>query len=430
MYYNLAICFTYFIEMLISYSFFSLIGDRKQKTPICLAIGTALFLSGALFDVVLSNIVWFNVLYFFIINLLFSVICFRVKLTRCIFYSIILDVFNGSLEFAAIFLISIVTKTEVTEYVDKLSFFVLDVVISKLLYFLACIVMARFIRKEKGNIKFPLGLYLYPFIVIVILLIFWYMCTQFELPYDFQLLLSGISAALFASIVVLFISYQQSIEKENLILTLQNQVEKQDMDMNYYNILEKQNEDLRTYAHDAKNHLNAIHNLNSNPEIDAYLTQMISNLKTYSNVCHSGNHMLDVIINKYVTECDMKGLKFSFDVYVTNLNYVRNDDLVTILSNALDNAIEAAEATVNKTISLATDHINTYDVITIVNSCDTPPKAKGNELLTTKRNKDIHGLGIKSIRKTLKQYGGDYQWEYNEGKGEFTLMISLLSPSK
>ena len=62
--YNLAICFTYFIEMLISYNFFSLIGDRKHKTPICIAIGTVLFFSGAFFDIVLSNVVWFNVLYF------------------------------------------------------------------------------------------------------------------------------------------------------------------------------------------------------------------------------------------------------------------------------------------------------------------------------------------------------------------------------
>lgn len=425
--YNLAICLTYFIEMLISYSFFSLIGDRKHKTPTCIVIGTALFLSGALFNIIFSNVVWFNALYFFIINLLFSYICFRIKITRCIFYSILLDIFQTALEFVVIFLISIVTNTEVTAYVDKLSFFVLDVVISKLLYFMTCLIMARFIKKEKGNIKFPAILYMYPVIVMATLLIFWSMCTHFELSYNYQLLLSGISFALFVSIVILFISYQQSIEKENLIFTLTNQVEKQDMDINYYHILEKQNEDLRIYAHDTKNHLNAIHNLNSNPEIDEYLTKMISDLKNYSSICHSGNHMLDVIINKYVTECDMKGLNFSFDVFVTNLNYVRSDDLVTILSNALDNAIEAAESSLNKTISIATDHINTYDVITIINSCDNPPKTKGNDLATTKKNSDIHGLGIKSIRKTLKQYGGDYQWEYDENKREFTLMISLLS---
>lgn len=425
--YNLAICLTYFIEMLISYSFFSLIGDRKQKIPICLTIGTLLFLSGALFDIVLSNIVWLNTLYFLLINLLFGFVCYKIKFTRVLFYSIMLDIFNASLEFAAIFLISIVTNTEVTAYVDKLSFFVLDVVISKLLYFMTCLIMAKFIKKEKGDIKFPAVLYMYPVIVIATLLIFWSMCTRFELSYNYQLLLSGVSFALFASIVVLFISYQQSIEKENLIFALKNQVEKQDMDINYYNILEKQNEDLRIYAHDTKNHLNAIHNLNTNPEIDEYLNKMISNLKSYSSVCHSGNHMLDVIISKYATECEIKNISFSFDVCVTNLKYVKSNDLVTILSNALDNAIEAAEKSSSKTINIATDHINTYDVVTITNSCDTPPKIKGNDLETTKNNKINHGLGVKSIQKVLKQYNGDCQWEYNENKREFTLIISLLS---
>lgn len=428
--YNLAICFTYFIEMLISYSFFSLVGDKKLKNHICIIIGTALFLSGALLDILFSNIVWLNTVYFLFINLLFGSICYKIKFTRILFYSIILDIFNGSLEFATIFLISIVTKTEVTAYIDKLSFFVLDVVMSKLLYFLTCHIMARFIKKEKDNIKFPTVLYLYPIIVIATLLIFWSMCTHFDLSYNYQLILSGISFALFASIVVLFISYQQSIEKENIIFVLKNQVEKQDMDINYYNILEKQNEDLRIYAHDTKNHLNAIHNLNSNPEIDEYLTKMISNLKNCSSICHSGNHMLDVIISKYATECEMKNINFGFDVCVTNLKCVKNNDLVTILSNALDNAIEAAEKSLNKTINIATDHINTYDVVTITNSCDTPPKIKGNDLETTKKNKNIHGLGIKSIQKVLKQYNGDCQWEYDKNSKEFTLMISLLSQIK
>lgn len=425
--YNLAICFTYFIEMLISYSFFSLVGDKKLKSHICIIIGTALFLSGALFDILFSNIVWLNTVYFLFINLLFGSICYKIKFTRVLFYSIILDIFNGSLEFATIFLISIVTKTEVTAYIDKLSFFVLDVVMSKLLYFLTCHIMARLIKKEKDNIKFPTVLYLYPIIVIATLLIFWSMCTNFDLSYNYQLILSGISFALFASIVVLFISYQQSVEKENIIFVLKNQVEKQDMDINYYNILEKQNEDLRIYAHDTKNHLNAIHNLNSNPEIDEYLTKMISNLKNCSSICHCGNHMLDVIISKYATECEMKNINFSFDVCVTNLKYIKNNDLVTILSNALDNAIEASEKSINKTVSIATDHINTYDLITITNSCDNTPKTNGNDLTTTKKDKYIHGLGIKSIKKTLKKYGGDCQWEYNGNKQEFTLMISLLS---
>ena len=398
--YNLAICFTYFIEMLISYSFFSLIGEKKLKVPICFFVGTVLFLSGALFDIILSNTLWFNALYFTIINIAFSILCFSIKVTRCIFYSILLNIIQTALEFVAINLISIVTNTDVTAYNKNFPLLMIDAIISKTLYLFTCIILARFIKKEKTNIKFPIVLYMYPVLAIITLLIIFYMCTQFELSYIYQLILSGVAFAIFISIVLLFIFYQKSIEKENIIFTLKNQVEKHDMDMNYYNILEKQNE---------------------------YLNKMISNLKSYSSVCHSGNHMLDVIISKYATECEIKNISFSFDVCVTNLKYVKSNDLVTILSNALDNAIEAAEKSSSKTINIATDHINTYDVVTITNSCDTPPKIKGNDLETTKKNKINHGLGVKSIQKVLKQYNGDCQWEYNENKREFTLIISLLS---
>ena len=68
----------------------------------------------------------------------------------------------------------------------------------------------------------------------------------------------------------------------------------------------------------------------------------------------------------------------------------------------MDNAIEATEKSSNKTINFATDHINTYDVITITNSCDTPPKIKGNDLETTKkRTKLTMVLELKVFKRFL-----------------------------
>ena len=87
MVYNIAVCVTYFFEMFIAYIFFSQIGNKKVKTLHCFVVGTVIFETGALFNLVLSNIVWFNVIYFFIINFVFSVICFKIKISRALFYS-------------------------------------------------------------------------------------------------------------------------------------------------------------------------------------------------------------------------------------------------------------------------------------------------------------------------------------------------------
>lgn len=127
------------------------------------------------------------------------------------------------------------------------------------------------------------------------------------------------------------------------------------------------------YAHDAKNHLATIKGLNNNPKIDKYLEKMTDSLTAYSNISHSGNMTLDVIINRYITECNLKNIKFSFDVRLSNLLFVDVIDLVAILDNLLDNALEAEEKSDRKAVSLETDYRNSYEVIIVTNSCAKNP---------------------------------------------------------
>lgn len=424
--YNIIIALTYFMSMLISYSFFSQIGDRKQKEFYCLLIGLLLFESGALVDIVFANTIWLNAIYLALINILFGLWCFRIKLSKIIFYSVLLDIFTGALEFITIFLISVITETESNVYLEKINFLIMDIAISKTLYYLTCSVLARFIKKEKTNIRFPIILYFYPIIVIGVLLLFWNICVETNISNTLQVILCITGVALFFSIVLLFIVYQRSIEKENKLFLLQNEFDRIETDKAYYDILEKQNQNLMIYAHDAKKHLSAIRELNNNPIIDDYINTMADALKAHSNSCHSGNHLLDVIINKYETECQLKNIKFSFDVKLCNLKFVNTYDLVAILNNLLDNAIEAAVNSENAFVSISTNYTNTYAVITISNSCKNPPITSNNKLTTTKENKAKHGIGIKSVKKTLKNYGGDLEWEYNENKKVFITTVMLL----
>ena len=176
-----------------------------------------------------------------------------------------------------------------------------------------------------------------------------------------------------------------------------------------------------------KKHLAAIQELNNNPEIDTYIVQMTNRLKAHSNTCHSGNHTLDVIINKYDTECKIKNVDFSFDFKLANLKMVEDYDLVTVISNLLDNALEASVESEKHFITVKSKKVNTYDSLIITNSCDMPPIAVNNELRTTKKDKKVHGLGIKSVLKTLKKYDGDLEWEYNNKNKEFITTAIFLN---
>lgn len=424
MLYNVVICIVYVVEMLISYIFFSHIGERKKSIPFCLLIGTLIFSSGAFVNISFSNTIWLNLIYFCFINYVFAYLCFIIKPLKIVFYSVILDIFSTALEFAAIFLISVATNTETTAYLTQTSFLILDATVSKTLYFITCVTLLRFIKRD-NNVKFPFSLYLYPVIVLCSLLVFWYICTNSQISNISQTLLSIISSALFISIVVLFITYQHNIEKENELFQLRNEIDKIETEKTYYDILEQQNQDLMIYAHDAKKHLTAIKNLNDNPTIEEYINIMAENLETYSQISHSGNQTLDVILNKYLTECRIKKIKLFLDIRLKNFDYVTDYDLVTILGNLLDNALESAEKSEKREISLSTDYRNTYDVLIITNSCDNAPKISNNHLLTTKSDKKIHGIGLKSVIKTLKKYNGDYDWRYDSLNKTFTSIVML-----
>jgi sensor histidine kinase regulating citrate/malate metabolism len=295
------------------------------------------------------------------------------------------------------------------------------------LYFFTCLIIANFVNKEKSDFKFPIGLYFYPLSVVASLIVFWNICSKSNIRNEHQIALAIISAILFASIIILFISYQRSIEKENDLFLLQNELDKIKTDKTYYDILEEQNENLMLYAHDTKNHLSAIQELNTNPEIDKYIVEMTNRLKAHSESCHSGNHTLDVIINKYETECKLKNVDFSFDVKLSNLKVLNDYDLVAILGNILDNALESASTSNEKYISIKTNKINTYDSLIVTNSCDTAPSTINNELKTTKKDKKMHGIGMKSVLKTLKKYDGDLEWEYDEINKQFITTIILLN---
>lgn len=425
--YNIIFAITSFAEYLIIYNFYNQISTRKLSQLKCFFIGLALFESCAIINIIFSNTTWLNAIYNIGVYILFGLLCFNIKPNKAVFYSVGLNILCGALEFIAAFLISAVTKTQTNTNLEEFNTLIIGAAISKSLYLITCLLLIKIIIKDKSEAKIPIALFIYPTIVICTLLLFWKFSVEFNVSKELQILLSAVSMLLFISVVILFLIYQHGIERENQLYSLHNEMEKIKIDRSYYDILQKQNENLLMYAHDAKKHLAAIESLNSNEQIAKYISTMTNELKSYSNICHSTNNALNVIIGRYITECEIKEINFSFDVHISSLNYIDDYDLVTVLGNLLDNALEAAEKSKEKIITLSTDHRNTYDVLILTNSCDEPPLANNKHLLTTKKNKNSHGIGIKSAKKALKKYNGDIEWDYDDKNNIFTLTVAILT---
>ena len=133
------------------------------------------------------------------------------------------------------------------------------------------------------------------------------------------------------------------------------------------------------------------------------------------------------MISRYSSECEMRGIHFEYDVKSCNLSGMQDIDVVAVLGNLMDNALTAAEKSEKKFLSLETTWRNTYSVLIVSNSCEREPVSKGGQLITTKKENRLHGYGLRSVKRTLKKYQGDYAWEYDAEKHLFIVTAMIGS---
>ena len=412
----------YMYEFLISFYFFNNISKGYKKPFFKIWTGLLLYITIMVLYITLSQ-PWLNFFAFFVANTIYGIWAFQIKFKQSIFLSLVLDLICTLSEFFVAFLFSALIGNRVVSDASEPYLYLINSVICKTIYLLLVLFLLKMVTKKESKIHIPISFYLYPITVMVVLIVFWHLYTSYGFNQFDKIIISTISILLNLSVIVLFWSYQKNIEKDIHLINLQAELKKLENEKNYYDILNEQNEQLSIFVHDIKKHLSAISALSTNKEIDSYISIMEDELNQPTKLSNSGNHFLDTLIHRYITECNIKKIEFEFDIRLSNLCNISEYDLISILGNAFDNAVEAANNSENKYIKFYTDYKNNYDVITITNSRDAPPIEKNNILLTSKANKNLHGFGTKSLKKALKKYNGNYKWEYTPDTKEFKLLI-------
>ena len=149
-------------------------------------------------------------------------------------------------------------------------------------------------------------------------------------------------------------------------------------------------------------------------EIEKYLDSIDKNSSISDNKIITGNKIIDVVIYQKSEQCRDKGIKFVFYPNNISFDFVEEADICCILSNLLDNAIEAAEKSADKTVKMEffRNSDNNMYFIEIENSCDTKPEKSSGHFVTSKKDKQKHGIGIYSVEKMVRKYKGESELCY------------------
>lgn len=191
----------------------------------------------------------------------------------------------------------------------------------------------------------------------------------------------------------------------------------------------------RAFRHDIKNHIllmNMLAEQGNYDELKKYLRDMSGVIDESDYVRISGISAVDAILNEKMYEAQAKGITTNFDVVNLDKNNVQPIDLCVILSNALDNAIEANEKLEDvseRYIRLKVHGNEAFSVISVANpSEDTPSRLPSGFFATSKEDPEAHGFGLRSIENTVKKYRGEMVAKCEDGV--FTLVVRLNSAPK
>lgn len=175
----------------------------------------------------------------------------------------------------------------------------------------------------------------------------------------------------------------------------------------HYEQLEKINAEIRRFKHDYINHMKCLSSMALNKEYDNilnYLDKLSAAFPASSFLFETGNYIADAILTeKQISSPDNISIEFE-GVIPTDID---DTDLCIILSNALDNAVEACcLCSGDQKISVYSGFKHGYFILKIKNpTVNTPVNGK---ITTTKSDKINHGLGLSNIKRTVKKYNGRF----------------------
>jgi hypothetical protein len=186
----------------------------------------------------------------------------------------------------------------------------------------------------------------------------------------------------------------------------------------------KQNKDiisitdnLRKLRHDMNNHIGLIKTLIYEQKYDdlrEYVDDLYQDVAVANEYIVLENKTLSVLLNSKREKA--KELEVDFQSFVTasDIN-IPEKDICVLFGNILDNAIEAASKAVNsKFVNISIQKTESGCIIQCENSISEKPVVKKGKFMTSKADKNLHGIGTENIIDVVHKYNGKINFDFDE----------------
>ena len=294
--------------------------------------------------------------------------------------------------------------------------FLLGAILTRLVIFLLEKII-RYFYVKKNDIpverKEGAALLVFPVVSIILMFCIFVLC-QTCTNRSLRLGITVVSLLLIPMNIFQFRIYDKikekaKVEKRNLIY-------QQMVDLYEKQIAEREEttRKIRQFRHDMKLHLSAVRELAEEKDTDGIISYIdeLSNGPGMgkSDLANSGNLLLDGLLNQAYERAVKAKIQMKLRLEIPYKLNISGADLYVILGNALENALEASEKVPQeegRLIELSLVYKNGDLRIGIRNRyAEEPRKDSKGTFLSSKHNSEYHGIGLYSIRETVKKYHG------------------------
>lgn len=416
--------------MLCCIIFFETFSDKRKEncrwTNFCILMG--MIFGGYLLAMILAG----SLLLKQAVIILFIAILMKGYFKVTIKKSIILStLFEGLLlmvdSFALLIEYSFLPETELHKEISFMQSY-LVVALGKAILFLTIIMIRKYIGKDKVIIFDDLQWLRFVAFPLFTICIITGMIKMLDKTIDQEKLFFIIACGLAGLNIVVFYFIRDMARRE--VAACENRIYKLKVSNQigmYRSISENFNKQNKK-THEYKNQIMCISALikkKNYQELEKYVNEISGRLDKELDFICTNNVIVDAILNSKYQE--IRGKKIVFVLKINDLAnlFIRDEDIVIILANLLNNAIEACEKCKNKKIiKLKFIHEDNSVVISVKNTHRNVINYVDNEIQTSKKEETgEHGVGIKNIIEIIEKYEGSYVIQSDDKEFYFSILI-------
>ena len=236
-----------------------------------------------------------------------------------------------------------------------------------------------------------------------------------------MLLTFGMSVAVLVHIAIVQMFNDQVVQRQNSRYRAQLEQQRAEALLDSYT-------EQRRLTHEFTNHIEALTLLLQQGEYEeakAYLATVTKIIAAHTTIMNTHNPLLDALLSKKYEEATCKGVMLYFDLPDLRAIPLEKTDLVMVVSNLLNNAIDAAAQADPPEVYFRMRKTEEELLLSVRNRVRKDLDLPDGQLPRSTKKEPGHGIGLWNVTDVLRKYQGEYAISCRDKWFRFTCSVPV-----